>query len=88
MAVYLVDRTLPGITIEQLAAAQSAAIATTEQFRAEGRDVRYLRSVYVPGEAHCMCLFEAPDADTVKAVNDTARIPYTVVLEAMDLSPQ
>jgi hypothetical protein len=88
MAVYLVDRTLPGITIEQLAAAQRAAIATTEQFRAQGRDVRYLRSVFVPGEAHCMCLFDAPDAATVKAVNDTAQIPYTAVLEAMDLPPQ
>lgn len=34
-----------------------------------------------------MCLFEAPDADVVKAVNDTAPIPYTAVLEAMDLPP-
>jgi hypothetical protein len=88
MTVYLVDRILPGITIEQLAAAQGAAIATTEQFRAEGRDVRYLRSIFVPGDAHCMCLFEAPDAEVVKAVNDTAQIPYTAVLEALDLPQQ
>ncbi len=50
MSVYMVDRDLPGITMEQLAAAQHAAIATTEQFNAEGKDVRYLRSVYVPSE--------------------------------------
>ena len=30
MAVYLVDRSLPGITIEQLAAAQGAAMDRTE----------------------------------------------------------
>ena len=88
MTVYLVDRTLPGITIEQLAAAQGAAIATTEQFRAAGRDVRYLRSIFIPGNAHCMCLFEAPDAEVVKDVNDAAHIPYTAVHEALDLPPQ
>ena len=63
------------------------AIATTERFAAEGTDVRYLRSVYVPSEAHCMCLFEAPDSETVRAVNETAQIPFTRVTEAMDLTP-
>ncbi len=74
MTVQLVDRHLPGITPDRLAAAQGAAIATTEQFRAAGREVRYLRS-----------LFEAPDAEVVKAVNDTAQIPYTTVYEALEL---
>lgn len=87
MPVYMVDRDLPGITMEQLAAAQQAAIATTEQFTAEGRNVRYLRSVYVPSEAHCMCLFEAPDSETVRSIDETARIPFTRVTEAMDLTP-
>jgi hypothetical protein len=82
-----VDRDLPGMTMEQLGAAQQAAIATTERFTAEGRDVRYLRSVFVPSEAHCMCLFEAPDSETVRAVNETAGIPFTRVTEAMDLTP-
>ncbi len=87
MPVYMVDRDLPGMTMEQLGAAQQAAIATTERFTAEGRDVRYLRSVFVPSEAHCMCLFEAPDSETVRAVNETAAIPFTRVTEAMDLTP-
>ena len=87
MSISMVDRDLPGITMEQLAAAQQAAIATTEQFAAEGKDVRYLRSVYVPSEAHCMCLFEAPDSATVRAVNETAQIPFTRITEAMDLTP-
>jgi hypothetical protein len=34
-----------------------------------------------------MCLFEADNADLVKEVNDTAKIPYKRVVEAMDLSP-
>lgn len=87
MAVFLVNRDLPGITMEELGAAQQAAITTSKQFTADGQPVRYIRSTFVPGESHCMCLFEAPTAELVANVNDTANIPYTDVVEAMDLTP-
>jgi muconolactone delta-isomerase len=87
MPVYMVERQLPGITMEQLGGAQQAAIATSQQFTSQGKTVRYIRSTYVPGEAHCMCLFEAPNADLVKEVNETAKIPFTRIVEAMDLTP-
>jgi hypothetical protein len=35
----------------------------------------------------CSCLFEAQDAATVEAVNDTAKIPYDRVAPALDLQP-
>ena len=88
MPIYMVERSLPGIQMEQLAAAQKAAIETSEKFTAEGRDVRYIRTTFVPGEAHCMCLFEADDADVVRAVNEAAQIPFTRIVEALDLTPQ
>jgi Nickel responsive protein SCO4226-like len=87
MSVYLVDRTLPGITMDQLAAAQKAAIKTSQRFSAEGKPVRYIRSTYVPGDAHCMCLFEAADPQLVKDVNKAAQIPFTRISEAHDLTP-
>jgi uncharacterized protein DUF4242 len=87
MAVYMVDRELPGIKMDELAAAQKAAIATCQQFTKQGKNVRYIRSMFVPGEAHCMCLFEASNPQIVKEVNDTAKIPYKRVVEAMDLTP-
>ena len=87
MPVYMVERDLPGIEMEQLAAAQKAAIETSNQFTAEGKPVRYIRTTFVPGEAHCMCLFEAANPDLVKQVNDRARIPYKRVVEALDLTP-
>ncbi|MCI0770912.1 MAG: hypothetical protein J4N94_03450, partial [Chloroflexi bacterium] len=37
MTVYMADRDLPGITLEQLAAAQKAAIETSERFTSEGK---------------------------------------------------
>ena len=87
MPVYMVERSLPGITGEQLGAAQQAAISTSQQFTNRGKPVRYLRSTFVPGEARCMCLFEAPSPEMVKEVNETANLPFTRIVEALDLPP-
>jgi hypothetical protein len=83
----MVDRSLPGITKEQLAAAQQAAIAVGRKFTAEGKPVRYIRSTFVPSESRCMCLFESSSADLVRAVNQEAKLPFTRIVEAQDLTP-
>lgn len=87
MSIYLVDRNLLGITMDQLAEAQRAAINTSERFSSEGKQVRYIRSTFVPGEAHCMCLFEAANPDVVREVNEAAAIPFSRISEAFDLTP-
>ena len=87
MSIYLVDRTLPGITIEQLAAAQKSAIETSRRFTEEGKPIRYIRSTYVPDESHVMCLFESSSAALVSDVNKAAGIPFSRIMEAHDLTP-
>jgi len=87
MAVYLVDRDLAGISMNDLAAAQQAAIKTSDAFRQAGSDVSYIHSVFEPTTGHCMCFFEAGDADTVSRVNDEAHLPYDRVTEVLDLTP-
>jgi Protein of unknown function (DUF4242) len=87
MPVFMADREMPRVTMAELAAAQRAAIAMSEQFTAHGRPVRYLRSLYVPSESRCMCLFEAASADMVRDVNEAAGIPFTRIIEAADLTP-
>jgi len=88
MPVYMVDRDLPGIKMEQLAAAQKAAIDLGQKMTAQGKRVRYIRSAFVPGEAHCMCFFEAQNPDVVRELNETAGIPFKRIVEAMDLTPK
>jgi hypothetical protein len=83
----MVERNLPGITMDQLGGAQQAAISTSQQFTNQGKPVRYIRSTFVPGEAHCMCLFEAPNPNLVKEVNEAAKLPFTRIVEALDLTP-
>ena len=87
MAVYMVARELPGIMMEQLAAAQQAAIRTGEEMNGAGTPVRYRRSTLVPGENCCTCLFEADAPEPVKQLNDRAAIPSTRVVEALALTP-
>lgn len=87
MPVFMVDRYLPGITKEQLAQAQRATIQTSQKFTAQGKKVRYIRSMFVPGEARCMCLFEAENSQVVKEVNEAAKIPFARIVDAEDLTP-
>lgn len=86
MAVYMVERDLKGIKMEQLAAAQKAAIQTGKRMTAQGKQVRYIRSMFVPSESRCMCLFEAPNPQLVKELNEQAKIPFTRIVEALDLT--
>ncbi|HTS63820.1 MAG TPA: DUF4242 domain-containing protein [Candidatus Acidoferrales bacterium] len=88
MAVYLVERDLPGITMEELAAAQKTAIQMGKELTAEGKEVRYIRSTFVPGENKCMCLFEAPNPDHVREANERGHIPFTRIVPAEDLTPK
>jgi len=86
MAIYMVDRDLPRITSEGLAELQQSAMLASRRLNAMGRPVRYIRSMFIPGEARCLCLFEAQDAATAAAVNELAGLPFTRIVAALDLS--
>lgn len=87
MPTYAVQRNLAGITMDQLAGAQKAAIETSERFTREGTPVRYIRSNFYPGDSRCTCLFEAKDAAAVEEVNRAASLPFVKVEEVLDLQP-
>ncbi len=87
MTVYMAERNLAGITMDDLAQAQRSAIATAEKMTAEGTEVRYIRSTFVPDEGKCMCLFEAESAEVVERLNRTAKLPFERIVEALDLTP-
>ncbi len=87
MPNYLVDRDLPGMSRDQLAAAHRAAADSALRFTAAGKPIRYIRSVFLPQQARCLCLFEAVDAESVRSLNDDAQIPFTTISEALELWP-
>jgi Protein of unknown function (DUF4242) len=87
MPIYMVERILPGATMAEVEAVRHAAGAACGAFSVEGRPVRYLRSTFTPGDSRCRCLFEAPSADLVRAVNEAAQVPYIRIVLALDLAP-
>lgn len=87
MAVFMVERELKGIAIDDLAAAQKAAFSKAEQLQKQGSDVRYIRSTFAPDDGRCMCLFDASSEADVKRLNDEAGLPYHRIVAALDLTP-
>jgi hypothetical protein len=85
MPVYMVERVLPGISMESIEALRTAAERACSDFARSGKQVRYLRSTLTPGESRCRCLFEAPQADLVRELNDAASLPYSRIILALDL---
>jgi hypothetical protein len=49
--------------------------------------VRYLHSVYLPAEDTCFCLFRAPTAETVHALNDEASFALDRIAAVIQLYP-
>ncbi len=73
--------------MDDLGAAQKAAIATAQKMTADGDKISYVRSTFAPEDGRCMCLFDGESADQVRRLNDTAGLPYDKVVAAMDLTP-
>lgn len=87
MATFLVLRELPGVTRDQYAAAQQAAADAASESRIEARPVRYLGGFFIPGAGRAVCIFRAESVADVAAVNEHARVPFTEVLEAIEMRP-
>lgn len=88
MSVFMVERNLSDITMNDLGNAQKVAIAKGEQMTQHGTPVRYIRTTFAPEDGRCMCLFEAASSEDVQRLNDEAGLPYHQIVPAMDLTPQ
>ena len=87
MTTYMVERSLAGISMEDLGGAQKAAIAKAVEMTTAGTEIGYIRSTFTPDDGRCMCLFDGKSIADVERLNDEAGIPYDNVVEALDLTP-
>jgi hypothetical protein len=87
MSVFMVERDLKGISMDDLAGAQKAAIAKAAEMSGNGTAISYIRTTFAPDDGRCMCLFEAASGADVKRLNDEAGLPYNRVVAALDLTP-
>jgi len=87
MKTFMVERSLKGISMEQLGSAQKAAIDKAGQMTEAGTPINYLHSTFVPDDGRCMCMFQANEAKDVEKLNRGCNKPFDTVTEAMPLPP-
>jgi len=87
METFMVERSLKGISTKDLGAAQLTAIKTASEMSRNGTPILYLRSTFVPETGACMCLFKAESEQSVKTLNEKAKLPFERIVKAMDLTP-
>jgi hypothetical protein len=80
---FLVELYLPGGGREVLADAAARARLAAEQLTREGTPVRHVRSIFLPGEETCFCLYESASVDAVEAASRRSELPFERVVEAI-----
>jgi hypothetical protein len=81
-SIFLVERYLPVTDLDELAAAVTRVGSACADSDAA---VRYLHSTFVPAEDTCFCVFQAPSAQSVRAVNEAARFGLDRIVSAVGL---
>ena len=88
MPYFVVKRDLPGVTPEALQSAGLRAKSCCAEMTGEGQSVRWVRSFYLPESSQTHCYFEAASRAAVEEANKRARIPFTEIAEAIEMTPE
>ena len=83
MAVFLVERSIPGMSLHDLLLAARALEESCRRL-APGR-VRHLRTLQVLGGSRCLSLFEADSKDLVARANNAAQFLFSSVEEVEEV---
>jgi hypothetical protein len=88
MPFFVVKRDLPGVTPEALQSAGLRAKSCCTEMTTEGKPVRWVRSFFLPETPQTHCYFEAPSRAAVEEANQRARIPFTQIVEVVEMTPE
>lgn len=73
---FLVERYIPRLRAADVTALAERVAAAAAELRAEGRQVRWLRSLAIPDEETCFCTFSADTRTDVADANRRAGAAY------------
>jgi hypothetical protein len=80
---FLVERYLSPVAATGLAGASARLAKLCAESAGADTRVRYLYSVYLSNEDTCFCLFRAPSAEAVRAVNRRADFALDRIVDAV-----
>jgi hypothetical protein len=83
---YMVEQYLPGITAGQVDEASERLAAAALDLAAQGVEVRYISSTFIPEEESCFCRFEGAAAADVRRACDQAGVQFARIVETQDFS--
>jgi hypothetical protein len=84
MPRYLVELYLPGAARDCHEETTARARAAAAAMRRAGTDVRFVRSIFLPGDETCFHVYEADSAATVGEASRRAGIEFERVVDAVD----
>ena len=84
---YMVERYLPGVTAGQLDEVSARLAAAAIELAAQGVEVRYISSTFIPEEESCFCMFEGAHAEDVRRTCERAHVPFARIVQTRDFSP-
>jgi hypothetical protein len=79
---FLVETYAP--TAITLADAETRARHAAVELAKSGTPVRYVRSIFIPGDEMCLYLFEAPSAEAVREASELAGLAPERIVEAVE----
>jgi hypothetical protein len=85
MLEYLAERYDPGTSGEQIRADASRLAAAARKLRAEGHEIEFLGSTFVPGDEATLSRFTSSSAALVETAHQLASVPVERVVEALSL---
>lgn len=84
VASYLVETYVPRGREGELEAAAGRACDAATRLTEEGRQIRFLRSTFVPDDELCFLIFEAESQALVAEAAARAEIEYERIVEAVE----
>ena len=87
MGLYVVERDLGNVAPEQMRQLQRDVATACRQLKSEGNRIRYISSSVVPVDALALDLFGSDSAELVERVHAAAGVPYSRIVEILDLTP-
>ena len=81
MTSFLVEAYTP--TAADLSEIEARARLASVELQREGKPVRYVRSILIPGDETCLHLFQAPSVGAVREASERAGFSPQRIVEAV-----